>query len=232
MSGLDWREWIARAPSLAKITPDALSEALEGFRLGIPAPGLPWLARAIQGALVLSVPVLKEVESPVTGECCVVTVPNKTAARKIYRGISAKADAFLVELYKNSDLLTLRLFDDQAFSSLVGEVERAKEVFSTASEESERLPPRWRDARKRADRVERATLLSPVFELAYGREPTVNTFPGSDGGPWPDFYQRIASLAFDDDNIADRDAVLKEARKADLLFRVTFADGQLPEYPL
>lgn len=232
MSEDKWQIWIERSAPLARVTPDALARALDGFRLDEPKPGWPWLARAIQGALLFTVPALQNLESPVTGECCVVTVPNATQARKIHQRIAGKASGLLAELISNSDLLSHNPLTPSTLCNLIGEVERAAEALAQAAQEAPRLPSRWRDARVRTDRIERATLLSPVYEAAYGKEPTLNAYPGSDGGPWPDFYQRIVALVFDDDRIDDRDFVLKKARKSDRLLRVTFGEGIIPEYPL
>lgn len=193
---------------------------------------MPWLARAIQGALALTIPVMRDLESPVTGECMVRTIPNSTDAKRIYRKIANKARDLLGDILANQELLRFKLGEPEAFSSLVREIEKATEALSEAADSTDSLPPRWRQKRLRDDRIERATLLSPVYELAYGRKPAVNAYPDSDGGPWPDFYTRIVSLVFDDHDVDDRDGMLKEARRIDALSRVTFAPGQMPEYPL
>jgi hypothetical protein len=75
-----------------------------------------------------------------------------------------------------------------------------------------------------------AFALSPVFELAFDRKPAVNKWPDRDGGPWPDFFQRVALLALGERKTSNLHDVLKQARRMDMFCRVTFSPGQLPEY--
>jgi hypothetical protein len=59
----------------------------------------------------------------------------------------------------------------------------------------------------------------PVFELAFG----VNQL-----ARFGDFYQRMASLAFNEGDIPDFEALIGEARRRHSQSPVIFADGIIP----
>ena len=78
-------------------------------------------------------------------------------------------------------------------------------------------PPRWRDSEKRKERISFANELAPVFEQAYSRAATVNSWTDDagipNGGPWPDYFNRIACLALQVERIPDLLGLLKVARQ-------------------
>ena len=78
-------------------------------------------------------------------------------------------------------------------------------------------PPRWRDSERRKERISLANELAPVFEEAYGRAATVNSWTDDtgipNGGPWPDYFNRIARLALQVERIPDLLGLLKLARQ-------------------
>lgn len=225
---MDWDSWIARSP-LAALDVAAVSAALDGFPL-VPQQGIGWLARAIQGALLFHFPFISQMEND-KGEPCVITLPKATQARAIYGKLSKAADALLVEIIRNSDLLAYGLMTPERYGALLSAVEQAAVALGSAARTDKRLPPRWRQRRAREERVQIAATLAPVFELAFDRTPAVDNWPDSDGGPWPDFCRRILSLALSEQKTLDywRD-IAKQARGMDNLNRVTFAPGQVPEY--
>lgn len=227
----EWRQWIERSPSLVKITPAALAQALEGFPVQA-RRGTEWLARAIQGALLFTFPALRGQSHPETGECCVITVPNATEQKKIYGDLHKAADDLLAAIYRNSDLLAYSLATPQRYAEIVKQLERMSGLFADAADRKP-LPPRWRQKRVSEDLVQMATVLAPVFAMAFEKEPTVDNFDNwkeRHAGSWPDFFQRIMLLVTSDcGGISYFRSICKKARRLDLLHRVTFAPGQLPE---
>ncbi|GEM_PF-3387069 len=89
----------------------------------------------------------------------------------------------------------------------------------TASEElcSRDDPPRWRDTEKRKRRLRFANSLAVIFEEAYGRDATINSWPDDHGqprlGPWADFFDRIACMALQIDKVPNLEGLLKAARR-------------------
>lgn len=225
---MDWDAWIARSP-LAAITPAAVSQALDGFPLE-PRQGVEWLARAIQGALLFHFPFISAMNND-HGECCVITVPNATEAKRIYGQLSKAADDLFAGILRNSELLAYSLTTPERYAEIHDQVEQIATLFAEAATNTAKLQPRWRQKRAREERITIAATLAPVFELAFERTPAVDSWPDSDGGPWPDFCRRILSLALGEQKTLDywRD-VAKQARRMDCLNRVTFAPGQLAEY--
>ncbi len=92
-------------------------------------------------------------------------------------------------------------------------------TFNNAIQElcSTDAPPRWRDIRRREERIAFAIWLSPVFEAAYKKPATINNWVNVDGkinlGPWSDFFSRIGSMALQSSKIPDLSGILKTARK-------------------
>jgi hypothetical protein len=90
-------------------------------------------------------------------------------------------------------------------------------------------PPRWRDQERRKARISFATWLSAVFETAFDKAATVNSWTDDSGnaklGHWPDFFARVGSVALKVERIPDLERTLKEARReyksqrADILAR-------------
>ena len=90
--------------------------------------------------------------------------------------------------------------------------------------------PHWSDKLAKEERILRAQFLSPVFEVAFDRKPTVNRWPERKSlGPWADFYKRIVDLAFGPWASSNLEEVLKVARKRDKEHRVQFEPGIIPE---
>lgn len=78
-------------------------------------------------------------------------------------------------------------------------------------------PPRWRATEKKKRRIYFASYLAVVFEDAYNREATINSWPDENGnpilGPWPDFFDRIARLALQIDKVPNLEGLLKDSRR-------------------
>ena len=222
-----WEDWIGRSSALAKFTPAALRSSLIGFSLQ-PKQGMDWLARALQGALCFHFPFLPE-ESPITGECVVIKIPNATEAKRSYGELSKAAEALFAAVIRNSELLAHRLTTPKEYAEICSQVERIAALFADAANDAVACKQRWRGKRAREDRIQMATAVAPIFELAFDRKPAVNN-RSDDGGPWPDFCRRVSSIASPEQQSAGywRD-IAKSARQMDLLRRGPFAPGQIPE---
>lgn len=230
MSEDDWQAWIVSTPSLAKITSQELASALEGFPL-TPRRSIEWLARALQGALLFTGPLLPEMRHPETEGPCLLQLGSPTQLRDRYVELATRADEFATVLNANLDLIRHTVMSDEALAELLTQVGQAALAFNQRATDANPSKPRFRSKRARADRVDFARALAPVFRLGFEREPTWNDWPGSEGGPWPDFYQRIAKLVFGEEKTKDLRSVLKDARRQEWT-EESFSPGQLPEYPL
>lgn len=86
----------------------------------------------------------------------------------------------------------------------------------------------WKSSAKRELRVRQAHYLSPIFEMAFGQEATVNDWPDAkDLGPWPDFFQRIAAIA-NGDPVRGLREVVKEARQRHGAAPMQYPDTLIP----
>lgn len=96
--------------------------------------------------------------------------------------------------------------------SLQSYIDTAVDKFCSVDE-----PPRWRDMERRKRRIDFASWLSAVFEVAYQKRATVNNWTDDGGlpklGHWPDFFNRIGCLALKLERIPDLQGILKEARR-------------------
>ena len=231
MSADKWMAWIERAPSLVKITPAALGDALAGFPLE-PKQGMEWLARALQGAMLFTGPLLPELQRPESGEHVLIRLGTETERRTKYRELSKKAGSLAAAISQHRDLIRYTIMTDEEFDALRAKLEETATLFEKVAMVTQPSGPRHRERRARANRIDCAYTVSAIFQLAFEVEPYWNDWPGSDGGPWPDFYQRLALLAFGETKTRDLRGIMKEARRRDLAERATFADGIIPEYPL
>lgn len=228
-------------PRVARITPEVVGEALNGFALA-PLKDMAWIARAVQAA---------------------VTVGNMSNDGEPDRKGNAEVRDELAELAKRaSDLcFALSTRSGQADSALwsfafenwlgdrdieeaalMGETTQLK-VFSDAVQRLDLLPAilagaanhignqtqsgPWRAGERMNRRIELAMCLSPVFESAFGA--TATPLNGAlTYGPWGDFFQRIMAAAFNEQATPNLETVLKVARRRLLKSPVLFASGIMP----
>lgn len=233
MSSDVWVPFIRREPTLRKLTVEAVTLALDGFEME-PRQGVEWLARAMQGALLFILPGMRSLDPlAVSTDIEILVAPSAWESRDAYRELTDRAESFWLAITKHGELLRSTVLGPHEYGALERQLEELVSEFrewSTA--EPTPPPPRWRDSRARAKRIERAKVLSPVYELAFEVVPAVNSWPESNGGPWPDFYQRIVGLAFNEHKTPDLHGILKEARRIDRSQRVKFNPGIIPEFPL
>lgn len=235
-------ELMLKEPTIAKLTETAVADALQGFEL-TPKRHMSWIARAMQGALFTSIrpadessarpsnaKVRKELLT-LAGDC------SKLWLRLCERSTEADGAiwhrAFRNWVAAKDEELTLPASgdppDSRKFSEAVSHLEWLS-IYLRKTADLERQPPNWRRAEERELRIVRAHHLSPIYEKAYGAEPTVNTWPSAKSlGPWADFYQRTVSLAFGERATPNLEAVLDEARRRDKAYRVSFGPGVIPK---
>ena len=167
MSEDKWLFWIERQPCLAKLTPDALAEALDGFPLE-PPQGMAWLARAIQGVLLHTLPrELIGCEEVTAGK---VLDPTRAEIKRAARAMRRLTQSFWGGLYKHG------FASGPDFPELERNLERLVSQIAEL-EEMPADPPRWRQREARDARTARAENLAVVFELAFGTDATVNNWP-------------------------------------------------------
>lgn len=230
-------------PTIARLTEAAVVEALDGFPLQ-PMQGMAWLARAIQGALYVSL------ANATDGPERQSNTDNKAELERLSQGAlklwgklaqrSDGADSALWDFAwrrwdgeggKQVDGVSIgEPSDYKAFGQAVRQLEWLAAFMLEAAKTQPAQAAKWRQAERREIRVWRAHCLSPIFETAFGVEATINTWPGNDGGHWRDFYQRIVALAFGEKATPDWEGVLDEARRRHKAHNVTFADGVIPDY--
>jgi hypothetical protein len=230
-------------PTIAKLTVAAVAEALDEFPLQ-PKRGMAWLARAIQGALYVSLGNASdgpERQSNTDNRAELERLSQ--GALKLWGKLAARSDGADSALWrfawhrwdgeggKQVDGISIgEPSDYRAFGEAVRQLEWLAAFVREAAKVQPAQAAKWRQAERREIRVWRAHCLSPIFETAFGVEAAINTWPGNDGGPWRDFYQRIVALAFNEKATPDWEGVLDEARRRHKTDRVTFADGVIPDY--
>lgn len=228
---------IAADVRLFGVTPESVAAALNRFPLKS-ARDMTWLARAIRGALYVSL-----------GD------PGETAANADIRdelfALANKAGDAWLALSQRSQSADNAIFDYTwhgwqdaprngdlaeppehiAFAEAVASLEGLSVFLRRAGMLLEVQRPNWRRADLREERIWRAQCLSVVFELAFpGHVATVvsHRLDGS-AGNWPDFYQTVVGLAFGERATPDLKGVLKEARRRNKLNGVSFEAGILPD---
>ena len=229
-------------PQIARLTPELIGEALEGFAL----PSLKdtaWIARAVQAAVTV-------------GNMSNDGKPDRKGNAKVRKelaGLAKRASDLWFALSTRSGQADSALWSfafenwlgdrDIEEAALMGETTQLK-VFSDAIQRLELLPAilagaanhignqtqsgPWRAGERMNRRIELAMCLSPVFQSAFGRKAT----PTNDGplyGPWGDFFQRIMAAAFSEQATPNLETVLKEARSRSLKSPVLFAAGIMPD---
>jgi hypothetical protein len=224
-------------PTIAKLTEQAVTDVLDGFPLQ-PNQSMAWLARAIQGALYASLH--NASDGPER--------QSNADTRKELEKLASRASELWLAIQQRSDAADSAAWDfafrnwsgdgpmdgdPQApwnrFNAALAQLEWLARFMRGAAEAQSSQAPKWRQTERREQRICRAQCLSPIYETAFGVEPTVNTWLGNDGGPWRDFYQRIVAFAFGEQATPDWEGVLDEARRRDRAQRVTFAPGVIPD---
>lgn len=229
-------------PTVAALTEEAVAGALRGFELS-PKRELSWIARAVQGAIFVSL--RSHDESPdrrsnvqirdellrLAEDCSKLWLNLCQRSTEVDAAIWDRAFRDWVAATPR-DLIVPEIGEpanSKKFTAAVLELEWLSTYLRQVAQ-LERQSPNWRRAEEREQRILRAQCLSPIYEQAFGAQPTVNTWPTAKSlGPWADFYQRIVGLAFGERGTPNLEAVLDEARRRDKASRVSFAPGVIPD---
>lgn len=224
-------------PRLARVDAEAVQKLLADFPLKAKRSHA-WLARAIKVALYTSAPVPEQAfDRPsnvaIGDELLRLAEQTQALWQALYR-ISPAAESVLMDYchrtapapIQDGDALPL---DFVRYRTATLELQLLSQSLSDAgrTQREDRQAPKWRQKEARADRVRRAHCLSSIYETAFDSAPFVNNWEGHSLGNWPDFYQRVVSLVFDEQATPDLVDVLKEARRRHKECRVTFSPGTL-----
>ncbi len=120
---------------------------------------------------------------------------------------------------ESSNTIAMGSSDWKRFREMVCGMLELESYLRAASDElcSRNDSPRWRATEKKKRRIGFAVELAAVYEEAYQREATVNSWPDQEGnpilGPWPDFFDRIARFALQIDKVPNLEGLLKKARR-------------------
>jgi len=202
---------IESIPHLAKLTPEVLGRALDGFVL--PLPDLVWLTQAVRGALYAARP--SDAERP-------DRQPNRKTRDELNR--IAMRLAVLWQDMADPDVESAIL----DFAHRNGEPFGSSEDYRLLQEAQTRLE--WLgvflrragmtlDVQRRgwvlrAEKdlhILRARALVHVYREAFGVEPSAHSRPTKFPLPWPDFYQRVMGAAFGQPRPRDLMPMLAEA---------------------
>lgn len=108
------------------------------------------------------------------------------------------------------------------FQAALRELEWLSSFMRSAAQQLPSQAPRWTQAERREIRIQWAQCLAPVYLSAF-------RLNGLNGTTFGDFYQRIISLAFKGEDIADFEAVISEGRrrhsKDPIIFSPTYIPG-------
>lgn len=219
---------------LDRITAESVDRALEGFPLK-PQCSIDRLAAAIREALRISMIMSRDVswrksedfnrKGPRGGPD---RKGNATTKQEIadlakrsanlverLRGRSKEADhvLWMHAFWNNPGERKEQPSDHTHFIALVEQLECVAGFLGDAAEGLRNQPPRWVSAERQEQRVFHAYDLSTVFEWAFGKPATVASWRDRPEGPWPDFFQRIMSLVFDESKTPNLEKILDEARR-------------------
>lgn len=103
--------------------------------------------------------------------------------------------------------------EHEHFLETVRQLEWIADFLGNAANGLNGQPPRWVDAERHEQRIFHAFALSTVFEWAFKKPATVTSWQDQLGGEWPEFFQRMMGLVFDEPKTPNLEKVLDEARR-------------------
>lgn len=236
-------EWGWLDSRLPQVTIRAVSESMSDFALPLDAGrDVGWLALSVRRVLALTVqsrdddPATKMGPAQIRDNLRSLAKQTQDLWLSLSNMTQKEDDAILDVLFaqeeKGDVVSVLNLFGSQrdGLMTLFSILSAAANLIDNSAEKQS---TRWRDAARRRLRVERAHILAPVFELAFGVAATGNDFPsGKSAAPsrFMDFYGRMVSLAFEERATPDLAAVVKEALKQHKEHPVHLAAGIVPGF--
>lgn len=236
---MNWADaWDHHDFALPHITPATLTEALEGF-----APSRchgkdsDWLAVAVRRSLGMT---LKHISDRPERQSNADT--RKELQRLSLRVGKVWAALFAGRSSEAEDAIwrySLRHWDGEGgedignglvmgdptelrrFQTALAELSWLSGFLKDVAREIPSQPPRWTQAEWREIRIERGQYLAPIYEAAFKpNRLTAVTFG--------DFYQRMVSLAFEEGDIPDFEALIAEIRQRHFAAPVVFGEGVIP----
>jgi len=227
--------FFARDDMLQHVTPEAVSEALTLSGLPLqPRYSIDWLATAVRRALAITIRHVSErPERQSNRETKRELEKLATRAGKLWLAIQERSDAadsaiwlHSFKLWSGEDgtdvgggIVMGTPSDAKRFELALAELDWLSSFLRDSAKSAEVQQPRWREAETREARIERAEYLAPIFKTAYGFNELIR---------FKDFYQAMVTLAFDEGDIPDLEAVISEARRRHSQTPATFADGVIP----
>ena len=104
------------------------------------------------------------------------------------------------------------------YSKMLSDIKFLGEFLDKSAKNIETQMPKWRQKARREQRIFRGSRLIPIFECAFDKKATINSWPSDsrhrEKTAFMDFYLRTINLVFEDDDETDLAAILKEARKS------------------
>jgi hypothetical protein len=220
--------FVGREHLLAKVHSESVKNILAEFPLPLqPGKDFTWLAGAVRRALAITI----------LGGSFDPDRRSNAEVRAELEQLAGKAQETWQELFRRSHAADWKLWGAagrlsgqsnflieppmyRRFTKAVSEIDWLASLLLNAANETENQPARWRQSEVKSARVYRGRCLAPIFEAAFGARPTANNWR-ADGWrgdaqhrvktPFMDFYQRMVSLAFEENVTQDLSGVLKEA---------------------
>lgn len=151
---------------------------------------------------------------------------GRAALAKKLTALADKLDdieAELTALSWNPDIIAVTLRDNNSYQKRLPEIHQFGLMLRTTSEALAqwKQKPRWREAHQRMRRMELAVLLSRVFVEHFGQAATPcggsHFRPIEETNDWTRFYQAVAFAFWDERETPDRQAVLWEATRTEII---------------
>lgn len=230
-----------REGKLSHVTGDAVRDALDGCFVALPDDSnFEILATHVRTALESTI--LPEILDPdrlsneeIQKKLVKLSKISRTLHNEISTSLNIVDHQLAKESFRGDGFVNFIgfIFSDisrySRFYAIASKIESLSDFLDIAARNTERQAPKWRQNARRQLRIWRAERLIPVFESAFGRNITINSWPFDSRHhrptPFMDFYQRMVTLAFGENSSDDLSAVLKEARKS---IKVRMSDTASP----
>lgn len=226
----------ARDSMLPDVTPEAVADALKISGLPLqPHYSLDWLATAVRRALAITIRHISErPERQSNRETKRELEKLAVRAGKLWLAIQERSDAADSAVWLHSfkvwngeggaevanGIIMGTPADSKRFHLALAELDWLSSFLRDAAKSAGVQQPRWREAETRETHIERAEYLAPIYKTAFGLDELIR---------FKDFYQAMVSLAFDEGDIPDLEAVIGEARRRHSQVPATFAEGVIPD---
>lgn len=210
----EFNSFIGRDHILPHVTTEAVAKSMRGFSLQLAEDrDMDWLATAVRRSLAIvsrSVDVSEMVSPSETRAKMERLASTVDETWKALSECDSEVDARIWAYAcftgdgEIDAALDGELFGDPSdyrrFHTIISELSWLARFLRTSAAKIESRRGSWRQSMVRALRIERALLMAPIFEVAFGQRVSANNFP-SDARhkaptPFMDFYDRMTTLAF------------------------------------